>query len=146
VFSIPSPRLGDRKHTTRWIKIIITSQTMGDPIYINNHSFSQWFWLRIIPFALLGYRAHGGCDRSTGNLLLQSIWSLIWWSQESGFLRVDEIDKCLLSCSNQQDIFHSATNFIEYIFNNYIYFIDIINKSYSAVKCHKHDCENYLYK
>jgi hypothetical protein len=22
VFSIPSPRLGDRKHTTRWIKII----------------------------------------------------------------------------------------------------------------------------
>jgi hypothetical protein len=22
VFSIPSPRLGDRKHTTRWIKIV----------------------------------------------------------------------------------------------------------------------------
>jgi hypothetical protein len=33
VFSIPSPRPGDRKHTTRWIKII-TSQSIGDPIYI----------------------------------------------------------------------------------------------------------------
>jgi hypothetical protein len=34
VFSIPSPRRGDRKHTTSWIKIIIISQTMGDPICI----------------------------------------------------------------------------------------------------------------
>jgi hypothetical protein len=25
-------RLGDRKHTTHWIKNHITSQTMGDPI------------------------------------------------------------------------------------------------------------------
>ena len=31
-FSIPSPRLGDRKHTTRWMKI--TSQNMVDPIFI----------------------------------------------------------------------------------------------------------------
>jgi hypothetical protein len=34
VISIPSPRLGNRKHKTRWIKII--SQTMGDPIYLLN--------------------------------------------------------------------------------------------------------------
>ena len=28
VFSIPSPRLGDRKHTTRWIKIIYHRKTL----------------------------------------------------------------------------------------------------------------------
>jgi hypothetical protein len=31
VLSIPSRKLGDRKHTTRWIKMI---QKMGDPIFI----------------------------------------------------------------------------------------------------------------
>jgi hypothetical protein len=36
LFSISSPTLEDRKHTTRWIKIISHHEKMGDPIWITS--------------------------------------------------------------------------------------------------------------
>jgi hypothetical protein len=51
VFYILSPRLGDRKHITRWISHI-TSQTMGDPIFIRNRQSWTSAWNTAISIQL----------------------------------------------------------------------------------------------
>ena len=44
VFSIPSPRLGDRKHTTRWIKIL-SNPKLWEILYLHEMIFFHTFYL-----------------------------------------------------------------------------------------------------
>jgi hypothetical protein len=50
--SIPSPRLGDRKHTTRWIKIILHHKPWEILYLLNKGQYLQQNWLKDIVLLL----------------------------------------------------------------------------------------------